>query len=178
MTRLLKYFSAFAVMVISAITLVSCSGYNFYKTWTDAGADIDKDHIFEVISIDEAKEKIEADETFVLVLGSPDVSAAPAKIQLLQEQAEYFEFDGKLYFIDVTKSLETPSGRKTVKETLGIYETVKAAANIVIVCYTNGDITLDTSCKVTNKELENFVSSESIDYYKVAAYLFNDFIYK
>lgn len=177
MSSLKRYFAAFAVLLIGAVTLTGCSGYNFYKDWSEAGATIEKDHIFEAISLDEAKSKIDNDETFVLVLGTSEASSAKNSITVLQQQADYFEFDKKLYFINATSYLSKISDRKTLQETLGITDSSKISSNIVVVCYNRGEIVLDTSKKTDDASLENFVSSGSINYQALASYLFNDFIY-
>ncbi len=174
MSKISRIISGFAVLFIVGITLVSCGGYNFYQVWKDAGADIQKDHVFEVISLESAKKKIEEDQTFVLVIATPNASSAKS-IEVLEKQAEYFNFDKKLYFIDITKELESLTSRKEVKEALNIFETAKAASNVLVVCYNKGDVILDTSLNVTDTSLENFVSNGSIDYYAVASYLFNDY---
>ena len=48
----------------------------------------------------------------------------------------------------------------------------------MVVCYNKGDIVLDTSKKIDDSSLESFVSSGSINYNALAAYLFNDFKYE
>ena len=89
MSRIGKYFAAFAVLLIGVVTLAGCGGYNFYKDWSDAGATIEKDHIFEAISLEDAKSKIDNDETFVLVLGTSEAEGASSSITILQQQAIY-----------------------------------------------------------------------------------------
>ncbi len=178
MSRIGKYFAAFAVLLIGVVTLAGCGGYNFYKDWSDAGATIEKDHIFEAISLEDAKSKIDNDETFVLVLGTSEAENASSSITILQQQADYFEFDKKLYFINSTSYLSKISDRKSLQDTLGINDSSKISSNIVVVCYNKGDIVLDTSKKVDDSSLESFVSSGSINYNALAAYLFNDFKYE
>ena len=163
MTKFGKILAAIAVLVIGAFTLVSCGSYNFYSDWKNAGADIEKENIYEAI---------------VLLLGTSEASGAARTITNLQSQADYFGFDKKLYFVDCTIYLSKTADRKNLNQTLGIYDASQISNNIVIVCYNSGDIIMDTSKKTTDSSLENFVTDSSIDYYKIASYLFNDFIFE
>lgn len=172
-----KSITAIAVVIIAVLTLVSCGGYNFYKDWTNAGATIEKDNVFEVISLEEAKSKIDADETFALLVGTSEAASAANTISIIQSQATYFEFDKKLYYVDATDYLSKTTERKNLRDTLGITDATPISTNIVVVCYTSGSIVLDTSKKVTDPSLESFVSFGSINYYSIAAYLFNDYIF-
>ena len=177
-TKFGKILAAIAVLVIGAFTLVSCGSYNFYSDWKNAGADIEKENIYEAITLDNAKQKLDNDETFVLLLGTSEASGAARTITNLQSQADYFGFDKKLYFVDSTNYLSKTADRKNLNQTLGIYDASQISNNIVIVCYNSGDIIMDTSKKTTDSSLENFVTDSSIDYYKIASYLFNDFIFE
>lgn len=178
MNKLVKVFSAFAVLLIGVLTLVSCGSYNFYDVWTEAGATIEKDHPFEVVELDAAKAKIDADETFVLVLGNPSVYASANSITTMCEQAKVAKFEGKIYFIDVEEELAGISTRKELKDNLGINNPTNAATNLIVVCYNKGEVLIDTSVKATDSSLENFVSGTSVDYSLLSAYIFNDFIFE
>ena len=51
MKSLKKIISAFVVDCVLGLALTSCSGYNFYYEFKEAGADITEDHIFEVVNL-------------------------------------------------------------------------------------------------------------------------------
>lgn len=178
MNKLVKFFSAFAVLLIGAVTLVSCGGYNFYNVWTEAGATLDKDHPFEVIEVADAKSKIDEKETFVLVLGNPSIYASANSITTMCEQAKVANFDGTIYFIDIEDELSGISSRKEIKDSLKINNPTNANTNLIIVCYNKGEVLIDTSAKITESSLENFVSGSAIDYSALSAYIFNDFKYE
>ena len=111
MSKYIKSISALAVIVIAVLTLAGCK-YNFYKEWVEAGATIEKDNIFEVVEIEEAKDKIAANETFVLVFGTTSAASAAQTVTILQTTADYLEFDGKLFYIDCTDYINKPADRK------------------------------------------------------------------
>lgn len=168
-----KLLSALAVAVIGLATLVSCGGYNFYNVMTEAGAIIDKDHCYEVIEIEDAKNKIEADETFILALGSP-ISKTANTIGIIDEQSEIFNFEGKIYFIDVEDEIKNIEDRNTLNKDLGISNSADAKTNLIIVIYNKGEVLIDTTNKASYDDFEWFAANNSVDYYALAAYMFND----
>lgn len=179
MSKISKIFAAIAVLVIGAVTLVSCGGYNFYKDWHDAGADISKDNVFEAISLEEAQDKIAKEETFVLITGTSESSTAVSNMSTLQLYADYFDFKGTLYFVDITSYMTKPSDRKTFREALGIRDISNAASgNLIVVCYTKGKVVLDTTNKLTDTSLENFADGDSLNFNALASYIFNDFVFE
>ena len=175
MKKFIKSIAVFAIVILGALHLTGC--YNFYDDYHKAGATIEKDNIFTAIELNEAKTKIDNDETFVLVLSTSSNSTCVSRISLLQEQADYYEFDGTLYVVNITDYCETTSGRKELRDNLGIkgYSNNLTGSDVVIVVYTKGEITIDTSVNLTNDSVKQFVSNSSINYYSLSAYLFNDF---
>ncbi len=175
MKKLFKRFALIAIVILGMLQLTGC--YSFYDDWSKAGAKIEKDNCFEAIELKAAKSKIDNDDTFVLVLGTSTNSTCVSRISLLQEQADYAEFEGKLQFVNITDYCETASGRKDLRDQLGIkgYSNNLTGSDIVIVGYTKGDITFDTSAKLTTDSIKSFVSNDSINYYSLASYIFNDF---
>ena len=154
-----KLLSALAVAVIGLATLVSCGGYNFYNVMTEAGAIIDKDHCYEVI--EDAKNKIEADETFILALGSP-ISKTANTIGIIDEQSEIFNFEGKIYFIDVQDEIKNIEDRNTLNKDLGIFNSADAKTNLIIVIYNKGEVLIDTTNKASYDDFEWFAASNII----------------
>ena len=175
MKKLFKRFALFAILILGALHLTGC--YNFYDDFSKAGATIEKDNCFTAIELKDAKAKIDNKDTFVLVLATSTNSTCVSRISLLQEQADYAEFEGTLYFVSITDYCDTASGRKELRDNLGIkgYSNNLTGSDAVIVAYTKGNITFDTSSKLTNDSIKQFVSGSSINFYSLAAYIFNDF---
>lgn len=176
MKKFLKGFALIAIMILAALQLTGC--YDFYKDYSKAGATIEKENCFTAIELDEAKAKIENKDTFVLVLATSTSSTCVSRISLLQEQADYAEFEGTLYFVSITDYCDTTDGRTKLRESLGI----KGKSNnltgkdAVVVGYTKGEKSFDTSAKLDDDSIKQFVtSSETINFYSLAAYIFNDF---
>lgn len=178
MKKFLKRFALLAVLFISLINLTSC--YDFYKDFHDAGATIEKTNNYEVLSLDQAKDKINNKETFILVLATSKSSNCVDRISNIQEQATYFDFKNRIYFVDMTDYKDTASGRKNLRESLKIkgYSNNLTGTDAVVVCYTKGEVTIDTSAKLTSDALKFVVNdgASSINYDKLCAYLFNDFV--
>ena len=51
MKRLVKLISVFCMTFVFLLSMASCTGYDFYSDWHNAGASIEKEHIFEVITL-------------------------------------------------------------------------------------------------------------------------------
>lgn len=175
MKKLFKKFALFAIVILGALHLTGC--YNFYDDWSKAGAKIEKDNCFTAIELSEAKSKIDNKDTFALVLATSTNSTCVSRISLLQEQADYAEFKGTLYFVSMTDYCDTASGRKNLRDSLGIsgYSNNLTGSDVVIVLYTKGEITIDTSSKLTNDSIKPFVNGSSVNYYSLSSYIFNDF---
>lgn len=174
MSKFIKSVSALAVIVIAALTLASCK-YNFYNDWSNAGAEIEKENVFEVLEVDSAKAKVDADDTFVLVFGTTKAVSAAATVTTLQATADALEFDGTLYYVDCTDYINKPADRKMLKETFGLNDSNQISSNLVIAIYDKGELLLDTSDKLDDTKLKNFVDGESVNYAALATYIYTDF---
>lgn len=177
MKKFIKGLAMFMLVACGLVGLTSCDNYNFYKDWTDAGAELEKnEHIFEALTLDEAKAKREAGETFILVIGTSQSTTAVASITMLQTQADYLGFEGKVYFVDSTDYIEKGSTRLQVKEALGIKSLSSLPqADLIVVTYEEGAIKLDTSDD-KNEMLEFFEGQYStLSMEAIAYYLYRDF---
>lgn len=175
MKNLKKIFAALIVAIVGAISLASCSSYNFYKDWSNAGATIEKDNVFEVISLDDAKKKIDNDETFILVCATSSSSAAVTDMSVLQQQSDYLGFEGVLYFINAADHLTNKTSRDNIKNTLGIHDiSVCATSHVVIVAYSKGDIVIDSS-DVDSANMQNYKNGSSVNILPLTTYLLRDF---
>lgn len=175
MKKFIKSIAMIAIVILGVLHLTGC--YNFYDDYSKAGATIGKENCFTAIELNDAKAKIDNKETFVLLLSTSSKSTCVSRISLFQEQADYAEFNGTLYVVNITNYIDTRSGRDELIEKLGVkgYSNNLTGTDIVLVAYTKGNITLDTSANVKTDALKPFVEGESINYYALASYIFNDF---
>jgi hypothetical protein len=177
MKKFVKSFALVMLALVGLVGLTSCGKYNFYKDWTEAGAELEKDaHIFEALTLEEAKAKIEGKETFVLVIGTSQSSTAVHSITTLQSQADYLGYEGKVYFVDSTDYIELRSTRDEVKSALGIKKLSNlSTSDLIVVTYSEGVVKLDTSD--SNSEMLEFFQSEfsTLSMEAIAYYLYRDF---
>ena len=178
MKSLKKIISAFVVACVLGLALTSCSGYNFYDEFKEAGADITEDHIFEVVNLEKAQANIEADETFVLVYGTSESLACVNVITSLQAQAEYLEAEDKtIYFMDATDYIESSKKRKEVREALDINDPMDALSDSpVIVIYKNGKVDIDTSNPDSSRTKKFLNDSGAVQYASLASYIFREIL--
>ncbi|MBQ9124151.1 MAG: hypothetical protein IJY14_00525 [Acholeplasmatales bacterium] len=187
MSKFGKIVSALAIVLVSMLTLVSCGGddegYNFEEDWANHNVELPDDHIFEVISLDKANEKINNGETFILFYGTSDsqyAGMAADGIQKMQDQAEYLGFDGTVYYINIT-DYNSMSGREEVREKLNIpdMDTLNDVNSITLVCclYVDGNLEFGTYDGSLDDELELFGRENNEGYIvfeALAQYLFVD----
>ncbi len=175
MKNLKKIFAALVVVLVGAFMLSSCSKYDFYKDWSEAGATIEKDNIFEVISVEDAKAKIDNDETFILVIATSESSPAVTDISVYQQQADYLGFEGVVYFINAADHLTNKSTRDNIKNTLGIRDiNVCASSHCVTVLYSKGEVLIDSS-DVESANMQNYKVGQSVDILPLVTYALRDF---
>jgi len=181
----LKFKKLIAIIAISIIGLVSLTGcYNFYNDWHGAGADIESTNVFKAITLDEAKKKIENKDTFVVVCATSSNSSAVKVIENFCNTATYFNFTGTTYFINKTEYLSLTSKRNELKAGLNINgrdSTLSSETDVIVVCYTQGKVTIDTTAKLTDSSLRAFVNDvsnpTSINYNSLISYIYKDFEY-
>ena len=175
MTKFSKAFSTLLLVFILLLTMTSCSGYDFYNDWHGAGADIDKENIYEVISLEEAKKKKDASETFVLVYAASSSSKAVSVITSLQAQAEYLSCtDVVIYYLNSKDYFGSTSTRTEVRNTLNMNES-PSDGSPVILGFKSGATILDTS---DSKKSKDFMVDGSISYSSLASYIFRDLLAK
>lgn len=177
MRKLLKALVALSFVFTLMLAATSCSSeYDFYEDWSEAGAEIEKDNIFEVITLDEAKAKIANKDTFVLLYASSSAPTAVRVVNTLQAQAEYLgaSEDAVIYFVDAT-DYTTSSDRNLVKEALKIRRDVPDNGSPVVMTYNAGIVYVDTTWtdKIATKQ---FVFNGSVDYSCLASYIFKELL--
>ena len=133
MKKLLKALSTLSVLML-LVVLTSCGSNKFYKEWSKAGAEIEKDNIFEYIELEEVKEKIAAGETFVLIYASSENSTSISTINSFQAQYDYLCTNGEEIVIYVLDSTDyDKSSERTLDYILdGVKKTVKKQLKILL----------------------------------------------
>lgn len=169
MSKIKNVLFAIALIIIGVCSLASCSeSYDFYEDFLTAGADIDKDHNFVAISVDEAKNKIDNGDDFVLFLGTSSEEKQVTSVTVLQTEFDYYDYDGKVYFIDTTDILE--KGRTKIEELtskLGIRE-INTGSGLDAVEYRDGKQIFDSS-KSDGDEI--FYLDGKLNYAALAQYI-------
>lgn len=178
----MKRFIKVAILFIALSLCISLTGcnesYNFYEDWSEAGCDIEEDNIFTAISLEEAQTKIENDETFVLVTGTSQSSSARSTIATLQQQAEYLDFEGTIYFVDATDYIDTAAKRSELKKALDLKGNYSSTSQqLVVVCYEEGRKKLDTTYSTDDYEpSQYYLADGSFNAERIAYYIFRVFL--
>ncbi|MGM9969259.1 MAG: hypothetical protein ACI35S_02565 [Anaeroplasma sp.] len=172
MNKLFKVLTLLMVMIISLFTLVGCnSSDDFYKEWYEAGAQIEKDNVFELITVDKAVEMKEAKESFIVFLGSSTNSTAVSEVTGIQYDADNMNYDGKLYFINTKEIISSISKMKSINEKLNI-KLESSTSGLIAICYDGGVQKFETSRP--NGECDRFIfdGTDSVSIRAVAVYAF------
>ena len=142
------------LVALFTFVLASCSSESFGDKWIKAANDLaigpnqdyfDEDY-YKTISVNKAKNMIDDNETFLVLLGNRGNNDAVFNVILrIPYDAQEVAYEGKFYFIDTTDLLKDNKSSEITKK-LGI----KAAETdytdgIVMVCYNNGKKNIDTS---------------------------------
>lgn len=172
MSKFLKCLSVITVMMICLVTLASCSdSYSFYETWYEAGAEIDEDNVFEALTIEEVLDKVEADESFIVFVGSSTSETSIKNVESIQYAADNSNYDGKVYILDTTEKTSV-SERRKVEDSLKI--SLSATASLIAICYDEGVQTFETSRP--NAECDRFIfDGSNVDIVAVAEYAFDNY---
>ena len=109
MRKITKFLSLFAFAFVMLISLASCGSSGFYKDYHDAGADIDKDHCFEVVSVSEAKTMITNKESFILFMGSYTFDSCVKTVGTIQSEVDNIDYEGSILYLDITKIVKSTS---------------------------------------------------------------------
>lgn len=179
MKKFIKALGLFSFLAVLMLTFTSCNSYNFYKDWNGAGADIESNNIFTTITLDEAKEKKDAKETFVLFYGASSSSTAVSMVTSLQAQAEYLNnTDATIYYVNSADYYETSSKRALVREAIGMRD-APSTADPVIMIFRNGASAIDSSMPSIAKN-SKFYDKESGQflYTSLYSYIFKELLVK
>lgn len=176
MKRFLKAFGVILCVFTVLLTLTSCSGYDFYEDWHNAGATIEKENIYQLITLDEAKQKIDNKDTFVLIYASSSNSESVKVISSFQAQAEYLQrTDAVIYYLNSSEFTST-SDRTKVRETIKMHEAPSDGSPIVM-GYKNSAAVIDTSDK-NRGSMKDYFKGDQVQYASLASYIFKDLLKK
>ena len=170
MKKFLKAISMITAMFVLLLSMASCSGYSFYKDFKEAGASIEEENIFIEISLEDAKTKKAAGETFVLLYGNSSNSECVTVVTTLQVQAEYLgNPTAKVYFLN-SKDYKTSSDR----EAINMHDPSSDGAPIVMTFRATA-VDVDTSNKDKVKT-KQFIKDGVVQYASLSSYIFKDLL--
>ena len=176
MKKLLKALSTLSVLML-LIVLTSCGSNKFYREWSKAGAEIEKDNVFEYIELEEVKEKIAAGETFVVIYASNENASSISVINSFQAQYDYLCTNGEervIYVIDST-DFDKSSERKEAKEALGVTKAVPNDGSALIVTYVSGVPTVESNW-LDKIQTQEYVFNGSLNYSSLCSHIYRELL--
>ncbi len=186
MRKWLKRLAVLSFLAFAFIGMTGCSNkdYDFYKDWHDAGATIEEENIFEMISKEEAiAKKQNANEVFVLVYATTQPktgtnSTAVNMISSLQAQAEYLNnTTAKIYYLNATDDQNNKESRKSLRESLGMSDTPTDGSPVLMI-FNKKTLELDTSSKSGDKgtKASQFYKDGTYQYGSIYSYIFKELL--
>ncbi len=174
MKKFLKAVSIVSFMFVMLLSMASCSGYSFYKDFNEAGAKIEEENIFELITLEDAKNKKAAGETFVLLYGNSTNSECVSLVTTLQVQAEYLgNPDATIYFLD-SKDYKTSTDRKSVRDAINMHDP-SSNGEPILMTFRSTAVDVDTSNKDKVKT-KQFIKDGVVQYASLSSYIFKDLL--
>lgn len=168
MKKIVALVSAFMLIIVGALTLASCSKSSFYSEWHKAGATIEKNNMFEAITVDEVKNKLESDDnTFAVFFGSSNDEQTVKDITAMQYTADVKNYEGKVYFLTTTK-LKKNSKMKEIKENIKV-DISDMASGVQCVLYSKGRVSFNTS--KDSDEINKFKIDDEVSIIAVLEYV-------
>lgn len=169
MKRIGKYLSIFVILAFIFV-LASCSGYNFYKDFKNAGAEIDSDHSFIALTADEVDTFRKDKKEFVIIVGSSTNSTCVSAISKIQDEFTNIKYTGKAYFLSVKDALTSTSEGSRVSKILNSDIDAGSDGVIVIAYDKNGNIKFNTK-KADDIDTKKFKPNGTIAYRAIADYI-------
>ena len=169
MKKFIAYLSAFILIVVGAISLSSCSKSSFYSEWHKAGANIEKDNIFDMLTVDEVASKLEEKESFAVFFGSSNDSQSVKDVSSMQYTADVKNYEGKVYFLTTTK-LKKNTKMKEIKEKIKV-DISDMETSVQCVLFENGKITFNTSDDKYESENKKFKIDDELSIIAVLEYV-------
>lgn len=181
MKKFFKILCCISILSILTLVMSACSGYSFYNDFHGAGADIEKDHIYELITLEEAKAKKENGDTFVLLYGSSSNTECVNLVTKFQVQAEYLgNPDAVIYYLN-SKDFTTKEKRDEIREAIGMRDPSSEGEPIIMTFTAASGASrrdVDTSDKNLSRTKEFMDDSGNILYSSLASYIFKEVLAK
>lgn len=164
--RCLSIFAIFGFLFF----LASCSGYNFYKDFKNAGADITSDNSFYALTADEV-EKFRTDKKeFLIIVGSSSNASCVSAVTKMQNEFDNIKYKGLVYFLSVKDALTSTSEGSRVSKILGSDIDAGSDGIIVIAYDKNGNTKFNTK-KSDDIDAKKFKPNGTIAYRAIADYI-------
>ena len=129
--------------------------------------------------LEEVKEKIAANETFVLIYASSENAQSISLINTFQAQYDYLCTNGEeivIYVLDST-DFDKSSERKEAKEALAIAKAVPSNGSPLIVTYENGAPVVESNW-MDKIQTQEFVFNGSLNYSSLCSYIYRELLAK
>ena len=177
MKRFLKALTTLSLTIMLLVVFTSCNADKFYKEWSKAGANIEKENVFEVIELEQVEAKIAAGDTFVLIYATSENSSSVSLITSFQAQYDYLCTNGEervIYVLDSTE-YDKSSEKATVKKALGVAKELPKDGSPLIVTYIKGvtDVESNWTDKIQTKE---FIVKGRLDYSSLCSYIYRELL--
>ena len=177
MKRFLKALTTLSLTIALLIVFASCGSNKFYKEWSEAGANIEKEHIFEVVELEDVKTKIANGDTFVLIYAASTNNSAVSAISSFQAQYDYLCTNGEeivVYVLDSTE-YDKSSERTEVKKALGVTKELPKNGAPLVVTYIKGVTDVESNW-VDKIQTEQFIVNGSLDYSSLCSYIYRELL--
>lgn len=152
MKKTIKALLAIFVMIFTALSLTSCEDANTYRKFHNNGSMLPKDHILDEVGYKELLRIVEknegSDEYIYVFIGNPSTISSSARdcATVWNEQARQYGVE-TLYWLNSDLS---DSKVDKLQEILNITDFDPSVA--LLLSFTNGSISFDSSSKLCNEE--------------------------
>lgn len=169
MKKIIASLSAFMLIIVGLVVLSSCSKTSFYSEWHKAGATIEKNNIFESITVDEIESKIaDKTESFAVFFGSSNDEQSIKDVTAMQYTADVKNYEGKVYFLTTTK-LKKNSKMKEIKEKINV-DIADMGTSVQCVLFEKGKKSFNTADK-DSEAVNKFKIDDTISIIAVLEYV-------
>lgn len=169
MKKVVAYISAFMLIIVGMLSLASCSKKTFYSEWHKAGADIEKNNMFESITVDEVEIKLSSDDsTFALFIGSSSDEQAVKDVSAMQYTADVKNYEGKVYFLTTTK-LKKQSKMRDIKDRIKV-DISEMGTSVQCVLFEKGRVSFNT-VKTDTDQVKKFKIDDEVSIIAVLEYV-------
>ncbi|MCR5350321.1 MAG: hypothetical protein K6E20_04940 [Acholeplasmatales bacterium] len=183
MKKISKFLSLIALAFVMLLSFASCDSSGFYKDYHDAGADIEKENCFNVISVSDAKKMISNKESFIVFLGTYTKSKCVNTVEVIQEEAENIDYEGEVLYIELTSILKSNTKINDARTSLGTNstpiseKTFTEFQNTIVLMYDEGKLKMDSQDYKYDAITKQFEVNDVISYRAVVDYISESEVY-